>query len=162
MLAWIGLIYVVLCIVGVHVATSYLCTVSASRKIRLQDIGFAVLCIFANIPMFVFLFFADSTKKKFEHRTQAKQAESQESAVRIIRTYIPFFKLDKTTVGELLDSGNPHAYLVALFLINKQSKGYGTVVKEKYCEKVIAYILTISPADLVIARVELKEKGISS
>ena len=124
------LIYIVLCIVGLHVAINYLCLVHANRPLRGKDYSFALICIFFNVLVLIGYKFADTNKQRKQQAQKENYEQSVQDLKNAISVYIPYFDKKRYTVAALINSGNPYAYLLGKHLLDSGKASNYTLTEQ--------------------------------
>ena len=114
--------YIILCVVGLHVAVNYLCSIHSTRAIQKKDILFALACIFLNVIVLILVRQMDKAKVQTVAAAKLNHTKSIEDMKDALSIVIPYFNKKRHTVAALIHSGNPYAFLLGMHLKDKVGK----------------------------------------
>lgn len=146
--------YIILCIIGLHVAVNYLCSVHSDRKIEKSDIVLALLCIFLNIFVIFHYWYSDKVKVKKVKQSEEDYKQKVLNYKQSISTLIPYFEKKNYTVAALINSGNPHGYILGTHLLNNCNKELSHTLTEQDIYDCAPVVLFASPVQVASARYE--------
>lgn len=151
--AGILIAYIILCIVGLHVAINLLCTAYSERKqITLTEVGLAFLCVFLNILVILYYYNKDKAEAKKSKQRLKNYEEQVIEYKRTISTFIPYFDTKNHTVAALLNSGNPYSYLLGKHLLDNCNKATSYTLTDKDIYDNANVVLLASPVEVASAK----------
>lgn len=151
--AGILIAYIILCIVGLHVAINLLCTAYSERKhITLTEVGLAFLCVFLNILVILYYFHKDKVDTKKTEQTLKNYEQQLIDYKRTLSTFIPYFDTKNHTVAALLNSGNPYSYILGKHLLDKCNKAPSYTLTDKDIFENAPVVLLASPLEIASAK----------
>lgn len=153
-IATVGLVfYLVLCIVGLHLAINFLCTAYAERKtLTPQEIGLAFLCVFLNIFVIIYYFSKDKVQAKKTELSVKNYEQQVIDTKKALSTFIPYFEKKNHTVAALINSGNPHSYLLGKHLLDNCNKSPSYTLTDKDIHENAQVVLLATPVQLAMAK----------
>lgn len=151
------LIYIVLCIIGLHIGINYLYSVHTTRKVQGKDLLFALACVLLNVLLLAYLVNKDGKIKRKAQLEKENFATSVVSYSQALSNYIPYFDKKRHTVASLLHSGNPYAYLLGKHLRDVVKKETSYTLQDIDIYNHAQVVLGASKAEVVNAKYNLEK-----
>ena len=151
------ILYIIFCIVGLHVGINYLSSVKEERKFNKEDVLVLFSCIFLNIfAMLLYWHKVKSNAKKVQ-KTEDDFKQQVLNHKQSISTLIPYFDKKNYTVAALIHSGNPYGYLLGSHLLNNCKKDLSYTLTEEDIYQHASVVLLATPVQIAAAKYEQQD-----
>jgi hypothetical protein len=153
----VSLIYVVLCIIGLHIGVNYLYSVHTTRKVEGKDVLFALACIVFNVLLLALLVNKDKKAKNKAKQEKENYITDVARYNQALSNYIPYFDKKRHTVASLIHSGNPYAYILGQHLRDVVKKETSYTLQDIDIYNNAQVVLNASQVDVVNAKYDLEK-----